>query len=522
MLMLFVTVFGLSWGFSSGNLLSATACYGKSVELPSYPFTTSKGPLYFFPSDRSLGRMVMDEGKPKDPRITYLRSRFHLTNLTKEDDGYFSTRQDGLWFSRVFRLEISDCAEKFYRGYMDKLVYNIPSVAHFMEFTPELDSRHKPVILWNRTAFESHDKRRGTVKSNTWNISQLTQADNGYYIFRQNDTKLESIVHLTVKEKTLDYERNTGQTLFIPYPTSGRTWTVVFKPEMTNIPEKMLKDGQVVGTNNRFSGRLKAQDEGLEIDFLESKDSGSFEFRDLKGNLALIVEVEVNRSESPNHAVIAYAAMIVGALLAGICCCCCCKKCCCKKGSAPQTEAAPAVTYHDKTPGTATSPPVYYHNVNPPTGPDCPAATNPSVFPHQPPYQPVTIYPTQPGISVYPPPLGLNPPQPGISVNPPPSGLNPPQPGISVNPPPSGLNPPQPGISMYPPQPGTNVNPLQPEVSLPTDQGSAAFPTFNLEFLSSDPDTRFELKGPNAPSAPPLSSETSSSDVYNSEKLNFL
>uniref|UniRef100_A0A1A8FKC0 Uncharacterized protein n=1 Tax=Nothobranchius korthausae TaxID=1143690 RepID=A0A1A8FKC0_9TELE len=489
-MLMFVTFFGLSWGFSSGSLLSETACYGKSIELPYYPFMTFKGTLYFVPRDRSPGRMVMDEAQSKDPRIIYLRSRFHLTNLTKADDGYFAFRPDGSGFSRMFSLEISDCAEKFYRGYMDTLVYNIPSEAHFMEFTTELDSQHKPMILWNRTALQSHDKRRGTVKGNTWKISQLTQADNGYYIFRQNDNKLESIVHLTVKEKTLDYEQDAGQTLIVPYPTSGGPWTVVFKPEMTNIPEEMLKEGQVVRTSNRFSGRFKVQDDGLKIDLLESKDSGSFEFRDLKGNLALIVEVEVNQSESPNHALITYAAMGAGALLAGICCCCCCKKCCCKKGSAPQTDAAPAVTYHDKTPGTATSPPVYYHNVNPPTGPVCPAATNPSVFPHQPPYQPVTIYPTQPGISVHPPPSGLNPPQPGISVN--------------------------------PPQPGTNVNPLQPEVSLPTDQGSAAVPTFNLEFLSSDPDTRFELKGPNVPSAPPLGSETSSSYVYNSDKLNFL
>lgn len=50
-------------------------------------------------------------------------------------------------------------------------------------------------------------------------------------------------------------------------------------------------------------------------------------------------------------------------------------------------------------------------------------------------------------------------------------------------------------------------------------QGAAPAPSI---FLSSEPELTFELKGVTFPTAPPLSSDSTLSDVYTSDKLNFL
>lgn len=53
-------------------------------------------------------------------------------------------------------------------------------------------------------------------------------------------------------------------------------------------------------------------------------------------------------------------------------------------------------------------------------------------------------------------------------------------------------------------------------------QGATPAPSFRSDCLSSDPEPKFELKGLTFPFAPPLSSDSTFSDVYTSDKLNFL
>ncbi|KAM9741238.1 uncharacterized protein ACNS7B_012413 [Menidia menidia] len=66
----------------------------------------------------------------------------------------------------------------------------------------------------------------------------------------------------------------------------------------------------------------------------------------------------------------------------------------------------------------------------------------------------------------------------------------------------------------------TNLEPL---VNPSADFGPPpAASSGSNSFLSSDTEQRFELKGLSSLSAPPLSSDTAGSDVYNSDKLNFL
>uniref|UniRef100_G3Q1K2 Uncharacterized protein n=3 Tax=Gasterosteus aculeatus TaxID=69293 RepID=G3Q1K2_GASAC len=61
---------------------------------------------------------------------------------------------------------------------------------------------------------------------------------------------------------------------------------------------------------------------------------------------------------------------------------------------------------------------------------------------------------------------------------------------------------------------------LEPLVAPPGGEGVNAAPSLATNFLSSDTEPTFQLKGPQY--APPLSSSSAFSDVYTSDKLNFL
>ncbi|XP_004545450.3 uncharacterized protein LOC101464849 [Maylandia zebra] len=153
-----------------------------------------------------------------------------------------------------------------------------------------------------------------------------------------------------------------------------------------------------------------------------------------------------------------FMAVIALIVVGIICCCCCCKKCCKRDKSAPQTAASPA-------------PAVYYHIENQPA---CPSYSHPSALS----YQPVNSH-------------------------------------ISTQPSATSSEP-----LLYH-KVNIHENPAQPEVSVPENQASTPAPSVGPDFLSSDPEPQFELKGLDMPFAPSLTSNTTICDVYNSDKLNF-
>lgn len=85
---------------------------------------------------------------------------------------------------------------------------------------------------------------------------------------------------------------------------------------------------------------------------------------------------------------------------------------------------------------------------------------------------------------------------------------------------------PAPDYSYQPVNPPASRQPAAtsagPSVSAPGGQGDAPAPSLGSDCLSSEPPPMFELKGLTFPSAPPLGSESTISDVYTSDKLNFL
>ncbi|XP_017282606.1 uncharacterized protein LOC108242329 isoform X2 [Kryptolebias marmoratus] len=374
MLVLVWVVFGVSCGFAS-EIPTARSCYDHRIELPTFFFIDS---VYLTPSDGRRKEWIIKNGKANDPRIRVCSASFCLTGLTKRDNGVFSVSKDGVLFQESLRLEVLDCTETISVTFMKQLEHEVPTAAKFMDYISlPLD---EPIILWNRTDPRSNDERRGKVINNVWRISDLTQADNGYYNFWRKNNFIESRIFLEVKEDTQSQ------------------------------------------------------------DLYEERDEAI---------------------QSINRVIFVCAGAVIVGIFCCVCCCCL-KKSCKNDSSVPQLRT---VHYHDDDPKMQPSP------------------AFPAVYSHQPGYQPANIYSPQPGINV---------------------------------------NPPQPGINVNPPQPGSNISFPQIEVAPQSYPGPMAAPTFSSDFLSSDAEPRFELKGFSVPSANPLSSDTPSCDVYTSEKLEFL
>ncbi|XP_049441368.1 uncharacterized protein LOC125894172 isoform X1 [Epinephelus fuscoguttatus] len=467
MLLLHATVLCILYGSSAG-LKHKTVCYGKNYEIPfSYAPPLFHGPLYFTPNGGSR-RLMMDNGEAKDPRfkVSYISAVFK--DLTERDDGFFSVSDDNGMFHDVIKLEILDCAEKETRYYGDRFSYHIPREAAFLEFTP-LDSEDQPKVLWNHTNRHTNRGGRGQVKGNVWEIMNVNQGDMGHYNFRRKDNTLLLRIQLTVQEGFRQYDTKVDKRLLIQNPLGDVPMTVTFTPEGEMKHYTLMKAGLLVEDEMdsmpwTFTRRILVVQDGIEIDPVESTDSGTYEFRDPQGHLALTAQVVVKRVViSP---AVGYGTSIFGILFAGIICRCCVKSCS-KESSSKRNKSAPRTAgAHARAPAPA--PAVYSHDSDRSGGPIYSAAPG-SGYSHQP----------------------LN------------SGGR-----TSILTEPMVHNPLQ--IHVSSPQP--EVDPL----GVQTDDPA---PTLGFDCLSSDPEPKFELK---LPSAPPLSSDATFSDVYTSDKLNFL
>lgn len=67
-----------------------------------------------------------------------------------------------------------------------------------MEFTP-LHKKDQDQVLWNRTDPQTHKGGRGQIKYSSWEIKDLTQADNGHYTLWKKDKSMESRTRITVE-----------------------------------------------------------------------------------------------------------------------------------------------------------------------------------------------------------------------------------------------------------------------------------------------------------------------------------
>lgn len=66
---------------------------------------------------------------------------------------------------------------------------------------------------------------------------------------------------------------------------------------LVKVGKLITEDDWMVEPSHHFTGRILVVHNGIEIDPVESTDSGTFEFRDSQGNLAQTVHVEVKHGE---------------------------------------------------------------------------------------------------------------------------------------------------------------------------------------------------------------------------------
>jgi hypothetical protein len=242
---------------------------------------------------------------------------------------------------------------------------------------------------------------------------------------------------------------------------------LTFNPTDDPEPVLLMKAGDLLtdyseweSEEGMFAGRIQKIDVPtlqITIEDLRPSDSGQYKLIDQKGNLALIVELNVEKKELPNFVYVGFAVAILFVL---VCSRCCVKKWCRKttRKNARQTEAAPAAYYYENAtqPSTSAHPSSSY-------GPTYSA----------------TVCPKEPASTYHQP--------------------------------------------LIPGPENLHVSSSQPQVVASTASHEPASTAFlGVDTLSSDAGPQFELKGMLFPSAPPLSSHTSFSDVYTSDKLNFL
>ncbi|XP_035505416.2 uncharacterized protein LOC118319260 isoform X5 [Scophthalmus maximus] len=355
MLLLFLTVSGVLIE-ASADIEHESLCYGSTFNLP-VRFTPSdfRGQLYFTPSMGGSRKLLINDGEAKDPRLNISLGSVRLTDLTERDNGTFSISFGDESTNDIITLTIDDCAEKITKYYGDIYGSTLPKGTEFVEFTT-LHLRDQPQVVWNGTNLQENGKIR--MFFSYLEIFRVTQADNGYYNFRKKDNTLLSRILLIVQENNRRSEVWVKERLSIQYPMFDVKWTVTFTPKGKMETQTWIEGNRLV--TGDLSGRIWLVHNGIDID-VESTDSGTLEFRDRQGNLALTVEVNVIAEETdPTFIYVAPALVIIFVVVVG---CCCVKKFCFKKRSssnepAPQTAAAPAVYYHfqDTNPSYSAAP----------------------------------------------------------------------------------------------------------------------------------------------------------------------
>ncbi|XP_067104513.1 uncharacterized protein [Osmerus mordax] len=361
--------------------------------------------------------------------------------------------------------QIGDCFSKDEVGYRN--TWHLGTVVNqaTLDFLP-LNSSSEPVVLWNQTDTQAGIKGMGMMESHSWVVTRVTQKHQGHYTFRNSDGQFLSRKKLEVKEQVEWYTLERGETLNIYiFLDSTRFSLNHFQegdPEATLLIRKGIEmyDDSTRNTLEMWESGFRFQ-----MSNLENQDSGKFELRDQDNNLALVVWLKVK----PLIPVVTYIYVGVSVvILVGICCCV--RKCCCKRNASKRNASASAsgqvVVHQDET----------CHMTSQPSGPSHP---RPPYFQSYASEPVVTISPAAPSGPTYP----------YQPTPPPPNPSDDPHTQVSTS---TGLDP----------------------------------PSFSLGFdcLSSDSETQFKLSQTLNHHTDLLSSSdpSSSADVYNSDKLNFL
>ncbi|XP_067104514.1 uncharacterized protein [Osmerus mordax] len=456
--------------FAGADLETARVCYGTDYVIPSnYEFNFIITKLFFKPSypQGSPKTLVLDKLKLKDPRYKSTFSTLRIPDVTEEDNGIFSVMyDDGVTFD-ILRLEVTDCSSKVVLTYGSRFLQTVVNQASTLDFLP-LDSSSEAMVLWNQTNNQAGIEGMGEMKGHSWLVKRVTQKHQGHYTFRNSDGRFLSRRKLEVKEHVEWHTVDSDENIIINFALDSNECNLKFFPEGETEAILLIKKGiEMYGKPINYKVRILGQRSNFafKIADLENQDSGKFELRDQDNNLALVVWLKVK----PLIPVVTYIYVGVSVvILVGICCCV--RKCCCKRNASKRNASASAsgqvVVHQDET----------CHMTSQPSGPSHP---RPPYFQSYASEPVVTISPAAPSGPTYP----------CQPTPPPPNPSDDPHTQVSTS---TGLDP----------------------------------PSFSLGFdcLSSDSETQFKLPQTLNHHTDLLSSSdpSSSADVYNSDKLNFL
>ncbi|KAJ0039435.1 hypothetical protein NL108_014047 [Boleophthalmus pectinirostris] len=465
-----------------GSSLRETVCYGSKYSLRGfrYPFnmTVTYTPKVGKP------KIVVKNGKAIDPRFRIFWSGAELIDVTEQDNEAVLSSETMLISS--VELRVQNCRKARRADYGSSIFWVLPSAAEYLEFLKYtgsgIPSLVKPQVLWNRT--DPSELSRGRIRGNEYEIKDITQQDSGYYRFRGSKNQLVKWEQIVIEHHEKSYDFDEGH-ITLEFP-------LMFTPSQVKFTRSYIS--QTISENNN---RFRIIQGYFEIKDATPKDAGTYDFLDKSGNLMLHASVQIREVEKEWASYVSLAAFSFG----GILCCCCVKKCCCKESSSktdePEDEAPASTAYHNDPPhSTQTASPLIprEQRVVIPDLPTYNAQGRPMDPP--PPYSECVLEPSAPPVPAY-------------------SSL--PDPPVSE----PTASPPDP--------PQTNDVSLAGVITSPLDQVSTtgateptSFSSHNFNFTSVDSEPTFEFSGTAFSSAPPLSSEGTTSAEYNSDKLNFL
>ncbi|XP_030224492.1 uncharacterized protein LOC115552482 [Gadus morhua] len=354
----------------------------------------------------------------------------------------------------------------------------LKSRAEYLYF--ESNDQSSKVPLWTRS--KPSDTKRGQYDGyGFFTIEKLTQADNGKYTIQSRfNTTLETN-RVDVSHHENLFSKNEGEQLHFEFPMKLKSYTVSY----TNADDG---DGWVISneeykTTRHFDRRMQLRSTQqytyLVIDDLKAWDSGVFYIQDDQANLAVKVTLEVAAPASTWMNV----GLASGVVFIMVSCCFCLKRCCCKKSSKSSEEVTEAADDPPQLQEYSVMPPPPRYHMEPMP----PSVSGGPVYS----YRPVAPAASAVEVSAF----QADPRTANASCSPTSQTV------ISVPSPPVPFTAPSAEAPATGSQAGTQDS------------------SFGSNFLSSETDPCFEMKGMNL--APPLYSECVTANVYTSDKLNF-
>lgn len=105
-----------------------------------------------------------------------------------------------------------------------------------------------------------------------------------------------TIFSLPHTEDQKHYQAAVNKFLRIPNPRGRSPWTVIYTREGETKDVIVVHENTLV-SRSYFEGRLHVLSDAITIDDVESRDAGTFKFKDSDGNLAQTVHVRVPSGE---------------------------------------------------------------------------------------------------------------------------------------------------------------------------------------------------------------------------------